>query len=106
MPKSCLPINPRLLGFLRELFTQEMMTNGNPKNHFIIAGATDVDTLGKLKAACSVVQPSRQLVPRSSFRGSQGKSGLSWDSPPRHDLVQEESASGPAEGCLHPDQRA
>lgn len=41
----------------KELFTQGMMTNGKPKNHFIMAGATDVDTLGKLKAACSVVQP-------------------------------------------------
>ena len=37
MPKSCLPINPQPLRFLRELFTQEMMTNGKPKNHFIIS---------------------------------------------------------------------
>lgn len=37
MPKSCLPVSPQPLGFLSELFTQEMMTNGKPKNHFIIS---------------------------------------------------------------------
>lgn len=35
MPEFCLPSNPWPDGFLRELLTQGMMTNGKSKNRFI-----------------------------------------------------------------------
>lgn len=37
VPKSCLPISPSPVGFLRELFTRGLKTNGKSKNHFIIS---------------------------------------------------------------------
>ena len=55
---------------------------GNQRTTLSLAGATDVDTFGRLIAAWNMVQSNRQLAPGCSFQDSQGKSSLGGESPP------------------------
>ena len=54
---------------------------GNQRTTLSLAGAMDVHTFGKLKAALNVVQSNGQLAQGSSFQGFQGRRSQSWDSP-------------------------
>ena len=54
---------------------------GNQRTTLSLAGAMDVHTFGKLKAAMNVVQSNGQLAQGSSFQGFQGRRSQSWGSP-------------------------